>query len=296
MFVTTAALCNISRASEVLCISQPALTRALQEFESQLEAPLFVRSTRKMALTPEGERFLPVARRLLNDLVEAAALVREDASGQRGSVVVAVGEAFGCTVMPVILDAFVKTHPGVRVRVVADNSQGITRAVAQGAVDFGIGSPVGQTASLSFVRLLSAPLGVLAHPHIHRLKATVGVDELGALPLLKEGPDTSIAHVLSTHGSEVVAQMEKGVEVSSLALQLSMARAGVGVAVMSALGASNREAADMRFSLLKPTVEREVFVMRRRDRLLPSAARALKDAILQGLPHVPLHPSIRRAG
>lgn len=296
MFVTTAALCNISRASEALFISQPALTRALQEFESQLGAQLFVRSTRKMALTLEGERFLPVAQRLLNDLVEAAALVKEEASGHRGSVVVAVGEAFGCTVMPAILADFVKTHPGVRVRVLADNSLGITRAAVQGAVDFSIGSPVGQTDTLSFVRLLSAPLGVLAHPQMHRLKATLTADELDALPLLKEGPDTSIAHVLSARGSEVVAQMAKGVEVTSLAMQLSLARAGVGVAVMSALGASHREAADMRFSLLKPRVEREVFVMQRRDRPLPSAARALKDAICQGLANVPLHPSIRRFG
>ena len=177
MFVTTAAVGNISRASEALHISQPALTRALQEFESQLGVALFLRTTRQLGLTPEGERFLPVAQRLLHDLAEAAALIQGEATGQRGSVSLAVGEAFGCTVLPDILHAFVKTHPGVRVRVVNDNSQGITCRVAQGEVDFGIGSPVGRTEALRFTKLLSAPLGLLFNPELHQLKAWVRTEK-----------------------------------------------------------------------------------------------------------------------
>ena len=207
MFVTTAAVGNISRASEALHISQPALTRALQEFESQLGVALFLRTTRQLALTPEGERFLPVAQRLQHDLTEAAAQIQDEATGQRGSVCLAVGEAFGCTVLPDILQSFVTTHPGVRVRVVNDNSQGITRRVAHGEVDFGIGSPVGRTEALRCTKLLSAPLGLLFNPQLHQLKAWVRTETLGDLPLLKEGSDTSIVSVLRAQGSDLVAHM-----------------------------------------------------------------------------------------
>lgn len=294
MFVTTAALSNITRASEALHISQPALTRALQEFESQLGAKLFERNTRRLTLTQEGERFLPRAQRLLNDLTDAAEAIREESTGQRGSVSLAVGEAFGCTVLPAVLRAFAQSHPNVRVRVVDDNSQGITRRVVQGEVDFGIGSPVGSTEALYCHKLLSAPLGLLANPRQHRLKAWVDAGELERLPLLKESSDTSIVHVLSARGSDVVARMSQGIEVSSLALQLAMARAGAGIAVMSALGASHREAADLRFALLRPAVQREVFMMQRRDRAASPSARALMDAIAQGLVSATLHPSVRR--
>eukprot|EP01030_Chromulinospumella_sphaerica_P001554 gene1554-1525_t len=297
MFVTTAAVGNISRASEALHISQPALTRALQEFESQLGVALFLRTTRQLALTPEGERFLPVAQRLLHDLAEAAALIQGEATGQRGSVSLAVGEAFGCTVLPDILQSFVKTHPSVRVRVVNDNSQGITRRVAQGEVDFGIGSPVGRTEArfkaLRFTKLLSAPLGLLFNPELHQLKAWVRTETLGDLPLLKESSDTSIVSVLRAQGSDLVAHMDPGVEVSSLALQLAMARAGVGIAVMSALGASHRDAADLRFSPLRPAVQREVFVMQQRDRALSVPARALMEAVIEGARGAQLHRLVK---
>ena len=293
MFVTAAAVGNISRASEALHISQPALTRALQEFESQLGVALFVRTTRQLALTPEGERFLPVAQRLLHDLTEAATLIQGEATGQRGSVSLAVGEAFGCTVLPDILQAFVKTHPGVRVRVVNDNSQGITRRVSQGEVDFGIGSPVGRTEALRCTKLLSAPLGLLFNPQLYQLKAWVRTETLADLPLLKEGSDTSIVSVLRAQGSDLVAHMDPGVEVTSLALQLAMARAGVGIAVVSALGASHRDAADLRFSPLRPAVQREVFVLQQRDRALSVSARGLIEAVVAGATGARVHRLVK---
>ena len=89
------------------------------------------------------------------------------------------------------------------------------------------------------------------------------------------------------------AQMEGGVEVSSLSIQLAMAQAGVGVAVLSALGASHPQARGMRFVPLRPAVRREVFLQQRRDRPLSASARVLRDALLAPL-HVPeAHPSIR---
>ena len=65
MFVITADLMNILRASQVLHISQPALSRALQELEAQLGVTLLQRTTRQLSLTTDGQQFLPVAQRLL---------------------------------------------------------------------------------------------------------------------------------------------------------------------------------------------------------------------------------------
>ena len=159
MFVTTARLLHISRASEALHISQPALTRALREFEHQVGLDLLHRTTRQVRLTADGERFLPVAERLLHDLDHAASDLLAHAQGVRGSITIAVGAAFGATLLPVALQTFLQRHPGVRVRLVEDNSAGITARVTRVEADLGIGSPIGDTASLVARPLLSAPLG-----------------------------------------------------------------------------------------------------------------------------------------
>lgn len=293
MFVTTAALMNVSRASDVLHISQPALSRALQELEAQLGVKLMLRTTRQLTLTHEGSQFLPVAQRLLRDLSQAASDLQEQATGLTGSVTLAVGTAFGCTVLPGILRSFALSHPGVRVRLIDDNSAGISSRVIRAEADLGIGSLFGDTSGMACSLLLTAPLGLLGDPAQFNMQAAVKKGNLSQLPLLKEPTDSSIMQVLQSRGSTLVQQMEKGVEVSSLALQLALAQAGVGVAVVSALGASHPQASGLQFVPLKPAMKREVFMMQRRDRELNPSARAFANAVRGGLAQARLHPGIR---
>lgn len=295
LFTTTAALGNISRAGEALHISQPALTRALQEFEAQLGVTLFNRTTRKLSLTSEGEHFLPVAQRLLADMGHALQSLQAQARGPHGTVSLAVGTAVGTSVLPAILRDFSQSHPGVRVRLIDDNSAGITQRVARAEADLGIGSPIGDTGALQCIKLLEAPIGLLGDPKAFKLGRAATARDFARLPLLKEPADTSIAHLLRAHGSDVVAQMDHGTEVSSLALQLALASAGVGVAVLSALGASHPQAANLRFMTLQPLVMREIFLITRRDQRPSPSVRALATAITQALagPVAGLHRLVR---
>lgn len=266
LFTTTAALGHVSRASEVLHISQPALTRAIKEFESQLGFSLFDRTTRRLALTSEGAQFLPKAQALLRDLDNAVAELRPVGHGVNGHLSLVVGTAFACTVLPSVLRRLKQDHPGIQVSVVDDNSAGITRRVAHAEVDFGIGSAVGDTQLLSCTPLLDAPVGLLANPKVFALKARASVADATRLPLLKESSDTSIVALLRSRGSDLLALMEGGLQVSSLSVQIAFAAEGMGVAVVSALGASHPQAASLSFAPLSPVVRREVMLMRRRDR------------------------------
>lgn len=296
LFTVTADTLNLSRAAERLHLSQPAFTRALQALENQLGLRLFDRSTRRMALTADGQRFLPAAQRLLDDLRHAVADLQGQGTALGGRVVVALGTAFGGCAMPRVLAGFGQAHPAVRVQLLDDNSQGITARVAQGEVDFGIGSVVGAAAGLVAQPLLQAPLGLLAQPAHHRLPARPSLDRAHALPLVKEAEDTSIMQVLRAQGSPWAAAMESGVEVSSLSLQLSLVHAGLGVAVLSALGASHPQAEGLAFVPFGPRVWRQLFLLHRRDRPLRPAASALAEAIRSALPAIAWHSSLRLAG
>lgn len=291
MFTVLAAEQRFSKASEQLHISQPALSRAIQELEAQLGVALFHRTTRQLSLTEEGERFLPMALRLLSDMQSIAEDLKSQARGMRGSVAVAVGTAFGSALLPSIVREFQATHPQVQVRVLDDNSAGITAKVMRSQVDLGIGSPLGDTSSLRCEALLSAPIGLLAHAEHFPITAQTPLSETLSLPLLREPDDTSILSALRSHGSDLVASMQRGIEVSSLALQLAMVREGLGVAVVSALGASHALAHDLRFVPLQPAIEREIFLMTQRARILSSPAQAFARCVLQHLrsANAPVH-------
>ncbi len=298
MFVITAAMLNISRASEVLHISQPALSRALQELESQLGVKLLLRTTRHLSLTHEGSQFLPVAQRLLRDLQQAASDLLEQATGLTGTVTLALGTAFGCTVLPGILRSFAVSHPGVRLKLIDDNSAGISSHVLHAEADLGIGSLFGDTSGMVCQLMLTAPLGLLILPEMAaRLELTevIKSGDLTRLPLLKEPNDSSIMKVLQSHGSVLVPLMGKGVEVTSLSMQLALAQAGLGIAVVSSLGASHPQATGLLFIPLVPAIERQIYMMQRRDRELNPSAKALASVLQSGLAQATLHPSIKLA-
>ena len=70
-FLAIAQLKSFAQACELLHISQPALSVSIKNLEQTVGGKLFARSTRTLALTPEGERFVPIARRLLADFDSA---------------------------------------------------------------------------------------------------------------------------------------------------------------------------------------------------------------------------------
>lgn len=75
-FVTVAETGNVSRASARLRVAQPALSRQIRSLEAELGARLFARMPRGMRLSPEGERFLVYARKILAEVDAARAAFR----------------------------------------------------------------------------------------------------------------------------------------------------------------------------------------------------------------------------
>jgi DNA-binding transcriptional LysR family regulator len=83
-FVAVARLASFTRASEQLLITQPALTRTIQQLEAALQVSLVERTSRQVVLTPVGREFLGHAERVLTDLDLALSSVRRQLTVRLG--------------------------------------------------------------------------------------------------------------------------------------------------------------------------------------------------------------------
>lgn len=113
-FIAVAEERNISRAAERLHISQPPLTRHIHALEEELEVLLFVRTSWGVELTQAGEALLQHARNIHNHIELAAEEARSQGRGQIGRLDIGVFGSPLLTDLPLILDAFGTTHPGVK--------------------------------------------------------------------------------------------------------------------------------------------------------------------------------------
>ncbi|KAA3652458.1 MAG: LysR family transcriptional regulator [Proteobacteria bacterium] len=116
IFVHTADLGSLSAAARRLELTPAAASAALKRLETSLQAPLFVRSTRSLRLTAEGEVFLQHCRQALDLLADGRAAVASGRSVVRGALQLSLPSDLGRNVLLPWLDAFQRRHPALTLR------------------------------------------------------------------------------------------------------------------------------------------------------------------------------------
>lgn len=115
VFVEAARTGSLAAAARELGLVPMAASRRLAALEAELGVRLVHRTTRALALTAEGEAFLPYAEAMIEDAANARAAVRPSASGVAGLLRLTASEPFGRKVIGAMLPAFLAANPDLRV-------------------------------------------------------------------------------------------------------------------------------------------------------------------------------------
>jgi LysR family pca operon transcriptional activator len=163
-FLAVAQFGNLRRAAQALAITQPAVTKTLNELEVLLAKPLFARGRHGARLTPDGEAFMRHASDSVNALGQAVdSVLREaDAAPLRIGVLPTVAAAF----LPGVLKEFAAHRPLITVRVATGRNAQLTEQLRAGELDAVIGrlSDPDLTAGLSFEPLYAEPVVIALCP------------------------------------------------------------------------------------------------------------------------------------
>jgi DNA-binding transcriptional LysR family regulator len=115
-FVVSVDRGSLSAAARALGKSPASITRAIASIEERLRARIVRRTTRSLALTEAGERYIVVARRVLTELDEAEKSADAGLTEPQGVLSLTAPVAFGSLHVRPIVDAYLASHPGVRAR------------------------------------------------------------------------------------------------------------------------------------------------------------------------------------
>lgn len=285
-FVAVARSESFSRAAESLNLSQPTLTTTIQHLEASLGLLLFDRTTRRVALTVEGERFLPIAEKLIGDFETAVVDLRETAKGKRGRVRIAALPGFAARVMPTVVKDFSARHPNVAVQLRDGNDLSIIRHVKSGDVDFGIGSTLFEDGELFCQELTRDPLGLVcrAADSLGRSYKPIRWQDIADQPFIGFSADTGIRKAIDTLENLPANAVSPLYEASSTITMEALLEAGLGVTAMFRLGAPRGRNRKLTFRpLIEPASERSIATIRLAERSLSPVAAAMHDCLIEHL-------------
>lgn len=273
-FVAIADTGSFAEACEQLHLSQPALSVSIRKLEQHTGGLLFSRSTRSVALTPEGHQFLPVAKRLLADWTQGFEDLQQLFALQRGKLTIAAMPSYASNCLPSILAEYSRRFANIRITVQDVVMEEVISAVRSGRVELGVTFKPDRLDGVDFEPLFKDRfIAILPpeHPLLRRRNLTIKDLLEDTLVALNRGS--------STRDWTEQAIAEVGIKPVRIfdAFQLttvgSMVAAGVGVAVVPALCTQQMQSLGaVCRSLRGPGIEREVGLFTRRRQPLSTAA------------------------
>ena len=137
-FIAVSESLHFGRAAEQLHISQPPLTRQIQQLEEELGVTLFARTNRRVELTSVGQQFLAEARPLLAQFDSLKHHVGETAAGRLGKLAIGFISVADYHVLPSLLREFQSRYPNVTLNLREATTDLQLDALRNGEIDIGI--------------------------------------------------------------------------------------------------------------------------------------------------------------
>lgn len=137
-FLTAALLGSFTAAAEELGTTQPTISELVRKLEVEYGLTLFVRGGRRLHLTAAGEELLPWAQRTIAGADGGVAALHALHGLTGGSVSVGVLRNAPYYFLPDLIARFRREHPGVRLRLVGQNSAEVAAGVRDGVLEAGI--------------------------------------------------------------------------------------------------------------------------------------------------------------
>jgi LysR family transcriptional regulator, glycine cleavage system transcriptional activator len=171
---------NFSRAAEEIHVTHGAISHQVRALEEELGVALFARHGKRIAITPEGERFATILRKAMTDIAAAAEALRADARQTR--LTVTALPSFAARWLAPRLGRFIEQYPDMEVMLQSSNQ--LTDFVRE-SVDLGIRFGRGNYSGLTTQKLMDDYFYPVASPRFNGGKLPRTPLKLAQHPLLR---------------------------------------------------------------------------------------------------------------
>lgn len=237
VFCTVAETKSFSKTSEIIHLTQPAVSLQIQALEEIYETKLFDRSSSTVTLTPAGEVLYKYAKEILALYATAEKVIGKLTGLVKGSITIGACSNIGNYLLPSVITDFRKTHLKTKIHLLVSNTKRVIELLNSGNIDIGIveGDVVRQ--KMIVKKLISDELLLIVSPnHPWAKKKEVSISDLTKEPFIfreaGSGTRQMMEKFLSRHGI-TPQDMKVSVVLGSTEAIKDAVENGLGVSIIS---------------------------------------------------------------
>jgi LysR family transcriptional regulator, nitrogen assimilation regulatory protein len=233
-FQAVAEFGSLSRASEFLRISQPAVSRQVRRLEEELGRPLFKRNGHGVTLTDPGRILLERSQLILHQLEQTRIEIRSASNQLSGVVTLAVPPAAGRFLVPALIKRFGAEYPKVFVKIIAGFSGYIQEWLVRGSADIAcLHDPI-PTRGLTIVPLVSEEVFLVGRPGFFSFRRGFArPNDLCRVPLILPSRPNASRRLLDSWVSQRGLTLDIRLEVNDTSIIRTLLKEGVGLSLLS---------------------------------------------------------------
>jgi DNA-binding transcriptional LysR family regulator len=232
VFYTVAGCGTISAAAGSLFVSQPAVTKSVKKLEDLTGCTLFVRSSKGVRLTTEGQILYEYVKNGFEHLQNGEQVLKKLKNRKEGLVKVGISTTLCRYYFIPHLEEFHRKYPGIRITIVNRTSQETLKLLEKGLIDFGIISIPRERSHFAYRELMTIRDVFVAGRQFPELQGPVPVQTLSRYPLMMLEKDNVTRSYIDAYLAENKVVLKPEIEISSLDFLVEFARIGLGVALV----------------------------------------------------------------
>ena len=229
---------SITKASEELFLTQPAVSIQLKNFQNQFPIPLFEVVGRRLFITDFGKEIAETAKEVLNAADAINYKTRAIGGQLAGRLRIAVVST-GKYVMPYFLSGFMKANPGVDLTMDVTNKTVVVQNLEQNLVDFALVSVLPKHLKLETVELMPNILQLVANSKYFEKIQLKKKQKTDLVPLIFREKGSATRAAMESYIEEQEIEVVKKIELTSNEAVKQAVIAGLGCSVMPLIGLKN---------------------------------------------------------
>ncbi|KOF14388.1 hypothetical protein AC244_27540 [Ensifer adhaerens] len=271
---------SVSGAARMLAVSQPSVTKTLQQIEWEIGVPLFERVKGRLQATTESLLLMPKVDGVFSAIEQVELLAGQIGRGHAGQISIATATTLAASIVVPSVAKYRSKRQNIQIKIRAMATRQVVEDVGNNQVDFGLADAATIEGSLETEIICSAQVCcIMRRDHPLAVKGAIGLDDLQGQTLISFFEETLVGAQLRQKFQKPNGGLEIAISTNQSLVACSLVDEGVGVALIDPFTAISNLFPNLVIRKLRPTIEIKPRFIIPPNRPLSLAAKELLSVI-----------------